>query len=447
MTTHSSTTIEAYFRDLAQVVDRALNAGERYTATFSGEDTDFVRLNHGKVRQPGSVSQRYLAVRLIHGNRHAEHCLTLTGDLTVDSARAADAVRGLRMALSDASEDPHLMMPTEVKSSTEVRVGEMPPATVVVDQIIAAAAGTDLVGLYAAGPVYRGFANSEGQRNWHAANTFNLQWSLYHRADKAVKSAYAGFNWDPQALNSRMHDATDRLALITRPAKNLEPAKYRAYLSPTAVEEIASLLCWGGFSGRALATKQSPLNRMEAGERMDPRVTMSEDIAHGVAPTFQAEGFGRPSEVPLIRDGALVGSLVSPRTAREFDMTANGANSYEAPEALAMQGGDLAAADTLAALDRGLLVGNLHYLNYSDRNACRMTGMTRFATFWVEDGKIVAPVDVLRFDDSIYRVFGSHLEALTIERELLLSSETYGSRQLTSSNLPGALVSEMAFTL
>ena len=117
------------------------------------------------------------------------------------------------------------------------------------------------------------------------------------------------------------------------------------------------------------------------------------------------------------------------------------------PEALAMGGGDLAAADALGALDTGLLVGNLWYLNYSDRPACRITGMTRFATFWVEGGEIVAPVDVLRFDDTIYRMLGSNLEALTTETELLLSGETYGSRHLMSSRLPGALVKEMAFTL
>ena len=82
-----------------------------------------------------------------------------------------------------------------------------------------------------------------------------------------------------------------------------------------------------------------------------------------------------------------------------------------------MAGGELAAADALAALGTGLYVGNLWYLNYSDRPACRMTGMTRFATFWVEDGRIVAPVDVLRFDDTIYRMLGENLEALTRETE------------------------------
>jgi predicted Zn-dependent protease len=151
--------------------------------------------------------------------------------------------------------------------------------------------------------------------------------------------------------------------------------------------------------------------------------------------------------VPLIGDGALVGSLVSPRTAREFELQANGANAGESPEALDMAGGELPTRDALAALDTGLAVGNLWYLNFSDRPACRMTGMTRFATFWVENGRVVAPVNVLRFDDTLYRMLGENLEALTVEREMLLESNTYGSRVLASATLPGALLSAMNFTL
>jgi predicted Zn-dependent protease len=76
-----------------------------------------------------------------------------------------------------------------------------------------------------------------------------------------------------------------------------------------------------------------------------------------------------------------------------------------------------------------------------------MTGMTRFATFWVEHGEIVAPVNVLRFDDTIYRMLGTNLEALTAQTELILESGTYGERALASMRLPGALLSELAFTL
>jgi len=46
---------ESYFNELAGVLDAALGEGERYTASFCGETTDFVRMNRGKVRQPGHV--------------------------------------------------------------------------------------------------------------------------------------------------------------------------------------------------------------------------------------------------------------------------------------------------------------------------------------------------------------------------------------------------------
>jgi len=247
-----------------------------------------------------------------------------------------------------------------------------------------------------------------------------------------------------------MDEARGRLGHMAKPSKALAPGKYRAFLTPAAMEEIGSMLCWGGFSARALATKQSSLTRMQGdgeAQRLSPRVTVAEATAEGIAPSFQAEGFVRPKRVVLIDQGRLTGSLVSPRTAREFGLATNGANGFEGPEALAMAPGTLAAKDALAALGTGLYVGNLHYLNYSDRPAARITGMTRFATFWVENGTIVAPVDVLRFDDTLFRMLGANLEALTAETELMLASDSYRERQLASMQLPGALVSELTFTL
>jgi len=438
---------EERFGDWTSTIERALAPGERYTATCAGEATDFARMNRGKVRQAGSVLQNELSIRLVRGARHAEYTLAMTGDAPVDREAIADAVAGLRDALPELADDPHLLLADRVESTRVERTGSLPPAESVVEEILAAAHGLDLVGIYAAGPVWRGFANAEGQRNWHLAETFNLQWSLYDRTDKAVKSAYAGFSWEGGELAARMAEARERLALVARPARSLVPGRYRAFLAPSAMEEIVSLLSWGGFSARALETRQSPLSRMRAGERLDPRVSIDEDIGGGVAPAFQSEGFTRPARVALVRDGALVGALTSPRTAREFSIPANGANGDEMPEALAMAGGELGAADALEALGDGLMVGNLWYTNYSDRPACRITGMTRFATFWVERGRIVAPVDVLRFDDTLYRMLGGNLEALTTETEFILDAGTYQSRQLASVRLPGALVSEMAFTL
>jgi len=54
--------MESYFSELADAADRALSPGERYTIDFSAEETDFVRMNRGKVRQPGHVEQRYVDI-------------------------------------------------------------------------------------------------------------------------------------------------------------------------------------------------------------------------------------------------------------------------------------------------------------------------------------------------------------------------------------------------
>src|SRR5207247_7194116 len=130
------------------------------------------------------------------------------------------------------------------------------------------------------GPVYRGFANSFGQRNWHEVRSFNLQWSLYHRADKAVKTVYGGFDWAFETFAAKMTGARERLALLTRPSRSLKPGRYRAYLTPTAMEEIAGLLCWGGFSGRALQTRQRcPFRLRDGTTAFDPSVSYTQHNA------------------------------------------------------------------------------------------------------------------------------------------------------------------------
>ena len=88
--------MEAYFHDLAAILDRALVAGETYMAWFSAEASDFVRMNRGKVRQPGAVVQHYLTIELIRGKRHASHQLSLSGELASDRESLRAIVSGLR---------------------------------------------------------------------------------------------------------------------------------------------------------------------------------------------------------------------------------------------------------------------------------------------------------------------------------------------------------------
>ena len=73
--------------------------------------------------------------------------------------------------------------------------------------------------------------------------------------------------------------------------------------------------------------------------------------------------------------------------------------------------------------------------------------MTRFGWFVVENGKLTAPINTMRFDDSVYSMLVENLVGLTANRELLIDSGTYEERSTSSSRLPGAIVNKFKMTL
>jgi predicted Zn-dependent protease len=440
--------MKQYFNELTAFLGACTQGQEQYKCWLAAEATDFVRFNRSAIRQAGHVRQIMLTLHLIDGLRHAHSKLALAGHMEADRAVLERAVGQLREQLPALPEDPHLLIATEVNSSEHIVTSRLPASAAMVDEVLTAAAGYDLVGILASGPVYRGFANSFGQRNWHQNASFNLSWSLYQTRDKAVKASYAGFEWDSTAFRARFQGALEQLALLQRAPITVAPGAYRAYLTPTALNEIVGMFNWAGFSEKTLRTKQSSLRRMrDEGLQFHPAVTLTEDTAGGLAPAFQGDGFIKPACIALLEQGRLTGSMISPRTAMEYGIAANGADSEEAMMSIDLAAGDLPLANVLAELGTGIFVSNLWYLNFSDRANCRITGMTRFATFWVENGEIKAPLNVMRFDDSLFRLLGDNLIGLTSERELLIDGESYGERRTASACLPGALVKDFTFVL
>ena len=444
--------MQADFYALFDRCQATLKSGETLTAWFQGEGSDFVRFNHGRVRQPGTVDQRELALRLVQGQRHATSNLSLTGVMEEDLARCVAAIGRLRDRLPHLPEDPHLLLADTVNSSENLGACDLPSSGDVVDAVCTAAVGEgrsdDVVGIYASGGIFRGFANSLGQRNWFRSYSFSLDWCIYHEADKAVKSTYAGFAWDPAVFDRKMDLARRQVAVLARPAKKIDPGKYRVYLAPAALGELVGLVSgWGGFGLKAHKTKTTPLLRLGEGAKLNSMVALTEDTGRGVAPTFQADGFVKPARVPLVEDGQLCGHMISPRSAREFDVAPNGASGEETPVSLDMASGDLPADRVIETLQDGVWVGNLWYLNFSDRSACRVTGMTRFATFWVEGGEVVAPLSVMRFDETFYSALGENLVHLTDEEDFQISTGTYFRRSTSSARMPGALIEDFSLTL
>jgi predicted Zn-dependent protease len=423
-----------------------LTGSEVLFAGLGAESADFVRLNQNRVRQAGSVDSAGLGLTLIDGTRQVEGSCQLSGDADADLARAQALLGQLRERIPHVPDDPYLNFSTEPARSERILDADLPTPEEAVGTLTDLADGLDLVGIWAAGGTTEALASSIGHRHWHASQSFNLDWSCYLDRDKAVKASHSGCQWDPAQLRHKINRQRAELYVLGRPARHIEPGRYRAYLAPAALAELMELLAWGGFGLRDHRTRQTPLLKLATGEQqLSPLLTVIEEHARGLAAGFTDEGFSKPPQVKLIEEGWYQDCLTDARSAKEYGATVNAAAEY--PESLAVAPGDLASDDALHRLDTGILIGNLWYCNWSDRNACRMTGMTRFGTFWVEHGEAVAPLAVMRFDDSLYHLFGDRLEALTRERELLLSADTYDGRSTDSSLLPGALVSGIELAL
>lgn len=437
-----------YFEEVAAFIGTLARPGEVVISRLAAETSDFIRFNRSVVRQATAVRQVSWNVSLIRGDKRADAQTTVPGRADADRDVLRALVASLRAGLDDVPDDPFLLYETQPLASATERRGRLPDAARVIDDVVGAARGLDLVGFYAGGPICKGFASSLGARHWHAVESFTFGWCLYHDRDKAVKTTYAGDAWESGAFGARMRFAREQLGRLGERPKELRPGAYRAYVAPAAMTELLSMLARAGFGLKSRNTKQTALIRMaDQDARLSPLVTLDENTQEGIASGFQGEGFMRPARVPLIERGRLAAPLVNPRSAREYGVATNGANAFETPESLDLGAGTLVQDEALRALDTGIYIGNLWYLNFSDRSACRMTGMTRFASFWVEGGRIQAPLNVMRFDDTAYRMLGENLEALTCERDLIPRADTYGERSTVSMRTPGALVGEVALTL
>ncbi|WPL18125.1 putative Zn-dependent protease [Thiorhodovibrio winogradskyi] len=437
------------FYAIAERLQAEARADEILFCELAAEQSDFVRLNHNRIRQAGEVRHASLHLRLIESDRQAEAGCDLSGDLAHDFEQARSLLRQLRQRLRHLPSDPYLQFSEDPSRSDRWPSNPLADAGMALEAIMQAAEGLDLVGIWASGEISHGLISSVGHRHWHVSRSFHFDWSCHGSGDSAVKGSHAGLHWDVSPVRERLTSMREELDILARPAKHLPPGRYRAWLAPMAVAELTDMLAWDGFDLKSQRTRQTPLLRLLDGEeRFDTRLCLREvhgADSTGLLPAFTSDGFMRPDALTLIEHGAMGSPLVDARAGKEYGLAVNAASGY--PESLAMAPGDLAADQVLKALGSGLLIGNLWYCNWSDPNYCRVTGMTRFGTYWVEDGVIVAPVAPMRFDDSLYGLLGERLEALGAETQLLLSAQTYGGRSLASTKLPGLLMAGMDFAL
>ncbi|WP_263078386.1 metallopeptidase TldD-related protein [Endozoicomonas sp. Mp262] len=434
-----------YFESLCETLNTAIQGQEIWLAGLEAENTRFCRFNHGKMRQQGTIDQTQLTLTLANGQKHSSHQLMLKKNHADDKKRLKAAIKDLRNRLKSVPDDPLFLLNEQIQHTEQLASHEPIDVMAISQAVTGSCLKDDFVGILLGGEQWSGFANSLGQRNWFEAKDYTLDYSLYLHTDKAVKDRLAGTQWQQESFLARLEQQRTHLALLAAPPLTLKPDHYRAYLTPTALKEIINLM---SFSACGVQDKSSPLRRLHDKElNLHPMINITMDLQSGYAPRFQEEGFVMPENLPLLNGGMSENLLISPRTEKEYGIPHNGAPTMEQVDSLALDSGNLPQSQVLQSLEDGLFISNLWYLNWSDANSARITGMTRFACFLVENGQLKAPITALRFDDSLYQMLGENLEALTREQEVLMDNDSYFRRSRGAKTLPGALLKSMRFTL
>ncbi len=440
--------MENFFKNLSNNILNTIQTNEDLMINFWGENSHFTRFNQSRVRQNGFVSDLTLSITLIANQRTCSASFSLSNNDEQDLKKALMYLESLRSDISKLPKDPFIVYPKSGESSSQINKGSLLPIQDVVKTLSPSIKEVDLSGIWASGDLFVGYANSKGLMHWFATESFSFDYSLVTKSERMVKDTFAGTNFNLDNYNSSMANSINQLKMLEKKPIKLNPGDYRTYIAPAGVSDLISMFSWNGLSEGSIRRGQSAFLKMKnENYNLSPCFSLSEDFTTGLTPMFNDDGELAPKTLPLINSGILKNTLINSRTAQEYKIDSNFAGSWEGLRAPVMDTGNLHEKDIPSKIDKGVLLNNLHYLNWSDNVGGRITGMTRYACFWIEDGEIIAPIDNMRFDDTIYNIFGSNLESVTSKSQFIPDTSTYSGRSFGGTNCPGILLNSFSLTL
>ena len=441
------------YNTICSQVYSTLKEGEDLTIYMEGENSQYFRFNDSKIRQTGIIEDYNVTLSLYHGKKSLQATTTVSSDIDYSVKNLISEIDGLREPLSLIPENNFTAFPDKFDSLEVYRDGELPNREEILDSLMSIIDKDNLTGVWTSGKIFRASSTSQGTQHWFEKDSFIFDFSLIDAKENMVKILYPGSDWNKDDFITAFDDASNRLQLMDKPKLELKPGKYRVWFEPHAVADFVDMLNWNGVSEASLRNGSSCLLKMRKDNvKLSEKFSLDESFDRKSTASFNSRS-EVSANVSLIKHGMLENTLINSKTALEYGLTSNYAedvNSWGMGEYLRapfMHGGDIKLDERLEKLGTGIFISNIHYLNWSDNLGGRITGLTRYACYWVEDGKMVAPIKTMRFDDSFYNFFGNNLEAVG---ETVLSRpviETYDGRNPGETTCPGILVNDFELTL
>ena len=441
------------FQTICSQVFDSLKENEQLTVYLEGENSQYFRFNDSKLRQSGIIEDYAVTISLFSGKKSLQSSTTLSSDIKSSVSNLTNEINALRDPLSLIPENDFTCFPDPFESLDIVKSGQLPKREEILEALMDTISSDNLTGVWTSGKIFRACNTSEGTNHWFEKDSFIFDFSLIDAQENMVKVLFPGSNWDKNKFVAAFHEASEKLKLMNKPKMELKPGKYRVWFEPNAVADFVDMFNWNGVSESSFRNGSSCLLKLRNSDtRLSNLFSLNESFLSLSTAPFNSRG-EVSEDVAIIQNGILSNTLVNAKTALEYKISSNFAeepNSWGMGEYMRsphMEAGDIDNEERLEKLGTGIFISNIHYLNWSDTLGGRITGLTRYACYWVEDGKLVAPIKTMRFDDSFYNFFGSNLEGVGKEVLARPVIETYDGRNPGETTCPGILVKDFELTL
>jgi predicted Zn-dependent protease len=423
---------ERVFEVLKRVLDKS--PAEKTELLYTGKRRDLTRYTGSEIHQNVSATDTRVYIRVAEGKR--------LGLVMVNSLQEELLLKATKQAVELARHQPENKFFTDftkpasykaTKTYFETTAEFTPQQRVeVVERNFAEAEKFDF-------EVSGAFSISEGEIAVLNSNGVEAHQLLTDAEIKVVPVSKEGMSYASAFSHNVTKIEFDWIAqralercAMNRDQREILPGQYDVILEPGCLAEVMSWLSFIAFGSNSFIDGASFLAGRIGERSMGKEITIYDSVWEPEAEGLPFDFEGVPKRrVLLIEQGINRGVVYDSVSANQAKAEPTGHaglpdNPYGAmPWNICMKPGDSSVEEMIASCERGLLISQFHYLSVLDPKQALMTGMTRYGTFLIEDGKIKHAVRNLRWTESMLRAF-SNVKAISKTREVISCEAPYG---------------------
>ncbi|MGQ9601637.1 MAG: TldD/PmbA family protein [Candidatus Bipolaricaulia bacterium] len=401
--------------------------GEQLELVYTGGRSDLTRYTRSEIHQNVSVENMQVYIRVALGKR--------LGIATVNTLEEGPLLEAAKQAVELARRQPenpyfegfpHKAEYEQTKTYFEATAEFTPQARAeVVKRVFREAEklGFEVSGAFSTSAGEIAVLNSNGLEAYQPLTGAEI--SLVPVSSEGMGYADAFSHDVTQIEFERLAARALERCSLNRAQEEIPLGQYDVILEPGCLAEVMNWLSLIAFRAQAFIEGTSFLSGRLGERSMGENITIYDSIhepeAEGLP--FDFQGFPK-QRVTFIERGINRGVVFDLMGANQAKAKPTGhAGPPDSPYGpmpwnICIEPGDSSVEEMIASCEKGLLVTRFHYLNgFLDPKRAMMTGMTRYGTFLIENGRLKQAVKNLRWTESMLRAF-SNVRAISREREV-----------------------------